>query len=230
MMCARCGLTNAAGVWQCAQCGAPLQPPGQYPMGQQPMGQYPMGQQPMGQYPMGQQPMGQPPCKGSSSALVIGLLLIIPGAICTLGVLAAVAIPSYSRYVRRSKTSEAVGNIARIYAAECSYFQMASERGAPQFLGANPTPASPASGTRYPPNPALWTSDPAWTALGFGIDSPHYYQYRVVTTGTGNNASFTVTATGDLDGDGVNSTFSRSASVINGEIVGTNLEIINELE
>jgi len=188
------------------------------------MGQYPQGHYPMGQYPM------PPPPKGSSSALVIGLLLLIPGAICTLGVLSAVAIPSYTRYIKRSKTSEATGNIARIYAAECTYFQMASERGTPQFLSANPSPASPPSATRYAPNPALWTSDTGWTALGFGIDGPHYYQYRVVATGTGNSATFTVTAMGDLDGDGIFSTFSRSASVNNGEIVGAPLEITNELE
>ena len=37
--------------------------------------------------------------------------------------LAAVAIPAFTRYVKRSKTSEAAGNIAKIYQGELTYYQ-----------------------------------------------------------------------------------------------------------
>ena len=46
-----------------------------------------------------------------------------------LGLLAAVAIPAFTRYVKRSRTSEAMTNLTRIYSAEFTYNQESHERG-----------------------------------------------------------------------------------------------------
>ncbi len=208
MQCARCGLANGEGVWQCAQCGSALQPPGQ-----------PYAGPPY---------MGPPPGKPFPLALVLGLALGIPAAVCVLGMMAAIAIPSFTRYVKRSKTVEATSNIAAIYQAEIAYYNRTSERGNGQFLAVDPTPAELPSASRYPASTSPWLSNGNWVALGFSIPTPHYYQYRVTTSNGGQ--TFTVTAVGDLDGDGRHSFFSRSATAFNGEIQGTPIEITNELE
>lgn len=169
------------------------------------------------------------PAKPFPVALVIGLVLGVPAVLCLLGVLgslATVAIPAFTRYVKRSKTAEATANIARIYQAEVAYYNASSERGAPSFVGVGATPASPPSAMKYPGDSTVWTNDVGWSALGFSIATPHYYQYQVVT---GPN-SFTVTAIGNLDGDLYYSTFSRTATISNGQIEGSPLQITNELE
>ncbi len=45
------------------------------------------------------------------------------------------------------------------------------------------------------------------------IGDPQRYAYEFVSSGTGTAAAFTARAHGDLDGDGVFSTFERAASV-----------------
>ena len=53
-----------------------------------------------------------------------------------------------------------------------------------------------------------WTS-PTWSALNFQMNDQHYYGYTYESSGTDANARFTVSAYGDLDCDGVLSTFQR---------------------
>ncbi len=54
---------------------------------------------------------------------------------------------------------------------------------------------------------------PAWSALGLAVDVPHQFHYRFIgvdTNGPQGGCQFTVQAFGDLDDDGVYSTFERS--------------------
>lgn len=141
-----------------------------------------------------------------------------------LGILAAVAIPAFTRYVKRSKTSEAAGNIARIYQGELAYLQASIEaqRGA-SFVALPSTPPAPPSAQKYPANVQAWGQ---WTPVGFSIDAAHYYQYSVSADAT----SFTVRAVGDLDGDGIQSTFERTGRIEGGELMGSQIQITNELE
>ena len=147
-----------------------------------------------------------------------GMLIVV-----YLGVLAAVAIPAFTRYVKRSKTSEAAGNVATIYRAELAYYQASLEANAPSFVTLPPTPPTPPSSAKYPASPGAWSG---WAPVGFSIDAAHYYQYSVRADATG----FTVRAVGDLDGDGTQSTFERVGRVVNGELVGEPMRIVNELE
>ena len=57
-------------------------------------------------------------------------------AVVIVSILAAVAIPAFTRYVKRSKTSEAQGNIAKIYQGQLSYYQGNLERGGTLFVNA----------------------------------------------------------------------------------------------
>ncbi len=79
---------------------------------------------------------------------------------------------------------------------------MTSERLVTPPLGA--CCASPEK--RCAPDPAVWTH-PVWQALKFSMDEPHYYSYTYAASGTDVEAQYTVGAIGDLDCDGVYSTF-----------------------
>jgi hypothetical protein len=145
-------------------------------------------------------------------------------------VLLAVAIPSFTRKVKRNKSSEATGTIARIWQAELNYFHRAAETGAGRFVSAGPTPSASPTEAAYPTEPRLWTGNAGWSALGVVLAVPHRYQYRVTATGDRGEGGFVVTAIGNLDGDTVFSTFSRAATVSAGEIQGARYESTNELE
>ena len=150
-----------------------------------------------------------------------GMLVIV-----YLGILAAVAIPAFTRYVKRSKTVEATSNVAAIYQAELAYYQASVENlgmhGA-SFVSLPPTPSAPPSSVKYPAAPGVWSR---WAPVGFSIASAHYYQYSV----RADLESFTVRAIGDLDNDGVQSTFERVGRVEGGEVFGAPIQIVNELE
>ncbi|MFH1435783.1 MAG: prepilin-type N-terminal cleavage/methylation domain-containing protein [Pseudomonadota bacterium] len=135
-----------------------------------------------------------------------------------LGILAAIAIPAFIKYIRNSKTSEAKENLAYLFRESTTYY--AGERTDP----ANPYTADIAS--QFPSTAALnpgtippgvkvtssWdpTVSTTWQALKFSLADPHYYSYEYVSTGTGTGANFTAYARGNLDGDANNSEFWRA--------------------
>jgi type IV pilus assembly protein PilA len=127
-----------------------------------------------------------------------------------IGILAAVAIPAFIKYIKASKSSEATSNLRKIYDGEVAYFDIdhvnsAGDRYLAQFVSAGPQPATVPSGQKVLGN---WADD-GWISLHFGTDAPVYYRYTAVASGTGADASFTARAEGDLDGDGIYSTFER---------------------
>lgn len=151
-----------------------------------------------------------------------------------LGVLASVAGASFTRYVKRSKTGEAVGNVSRIYQGQAAYYHVAAERlGVARFVN-QPyfTPDNNPGAAKYPPNVALWSNDLQWSAIGFSIDRGHYYAYNsFASSDSGPGAYFLARAIGDLDGDDNESTFTVRGEVMSaGEIQRFPLDIQRELE
>ncbi len=143
-----------------------------------------------------------------------------------LGILAAVAIPAFTRYVKRSKTSEAQGNIAKVYQGQLTYFQANLERGGVSYVNAGALPTVSPGANKYPANIALWSSNAQWTTISFSLDSGHYYQY----SSPGSTTGYTAIAFGDLDGDPNYSTFQRVGILNSGETQGSIVQITNELE
>ncbi len=159
-----------------------------------------------------------------------------------MGVLAAVAIPAFTKYVRRSKTSEAVTNVRRMADGATAYFissspdgDLAARRFPPsvRLTPGNPTRYMCPGGdsTKYGPTPNTW-GHPTWAALGFAVEEPFYYAYEFVSKGTGPDAHFTARAMGDLNCDGVTSTFERIGFVDDAGNVrgGAGVYTNNELE
>ena len=169
--------------------------------------------------------------KRSLKKLMAGFTLVeLMIVVVILGILAAVAIPAFSRYIKRSKTTEVAGNIAKIYQGEVTYYSASAERGSgtAAFVAAAATPTASPTQNKYPANAALWATNTNWSAIGFGLDGAHYYQYSALSTDTA--VGFTAQAQGNIDGAGALSTFQRQGVQANGEIQGTNMAITSELE
>ena len=137
-----------------------------------------------------------------------------------IGILAAVAIPAFMKYIKKSKTTEAREFTKKIYDGARSYYMDPGvKQGSfapipPQFPGSTaglygPEPLATCCGAgsidKCEPDSSAWT-DAEWVALQFSVDDPHYYIYTFdVPLELGNGANFTSRANGDLD---CNSTFS----------------------
>jgi len=140
-----------------------------------------------------------------------------------IGILAAVAIPAFMKYIRRSKTSEATMNLRKLFDSSVSYFEdeHASRSGLPldrQFPTTAPqTPVGVGfcegnTGEKFAPTDTTWTAA-TWHALNFGLADPHYYKYSYDSTGVDTASKFTARANGDLDCDATESTFERIGTV-----------------
>lgn len=166
-----------------------------------------------------------------------------------IGILAAIALPQFLNYVKRSKTSEATNQLKGLYTNAATYYSQ--ERGG-GTLGATVSgfctvTSSQSDGSAYPSEDPTsqkysntdWTQDGTFAALGFSISDPHYFQYGVtnngtatcgVTTGTG--AIYVMSAHANLDDDTTFSTFSMEVGLnAQGELSRSpSFDIQNELE
>jgi type IV pilus assembly protein PilA len=155
-----------------------------------------------------------------------------------IGILAAVAIPAFLRYIKRSKTTEAVMQLRRMFDSSVSYYSdehsMANGEIVPsQFPTTQAvTPALTSIGSvKRSATLDDWEAQ-TWQALNFWVADPHYYAYQYDSAGTRIGSTFTCTAFGDLDDDTVYSTFVRVGSVNSGNEVrgGGGLYLRNETE
>lgn len=148
------------------------------------------------------------------------------------GILSAIAIPALSKYMRQAKTSEAKANIAKLFD------RIAAQAGAGGCPGTSGVPVGDTSltpplstacaqgpGGRCVPSDqpvddagyyasSAWSGHPVWKALDFKIEEGHYYHYsykwKQVDPG---GCQFTVAAFGDLNDDGIYSTFERAGAI-----------------
>ena len=114
-----------------------------------------------------------------------------------IGILAALAIPSYQRFQLRSKVSEARMNLASIATSEHAYFGEFNV-----YVAAAATPPGPES-----PNRRAWSGGGVsqFDRMGFVPVGEVLFTYQVDTDAT--NAAFTAGARGDLDGNGAATEF-----------------------
>jgi|GEM_PF-2173747 len=162
------------------------------------------------------------------------IVFAISGALCIpcTGILAAVAIPGFIGYVRRSKTVEATANLESIRVG-IEVYAMEERVGAtgqvvhglPESLPATPSVEGVGAMKQ------LWPSDanPGWAAIGFQPSEPLYYSYSVTTDSLANTV--VIEAVGDLDDDDENSIFSQTGHInAEGEIEWSPRVVMNELE
>jgi type IV pilus assembly protein PilA len=147
-----------------------------------------------------------------------------------IGILAAIAIPAFINYVKRSKTSEAGANLKSMFQGAAAYYEAENWGQGLTTAGATATASSHCTvddaAMDNAPSDAKMTPDwpnesdtAAFTALNFAPADPLYYQYSVDATpnasACGNapddTTVYTFAANGDLDGDTVLSTFRLEA-------------------
>jgi Tfp pilus assembly protein PilE len=128
------------------------------------------------------------------------------------GVLSAVAIPAFRKYVARSKSEEARANLQALTTAVIASAETAKK--ASQLKSTEWTPKAACCGqanNKCAPDAKQWQA-PTWRAINFSVTEPGYYQYRVRVEGKGAATTVTVEARGDLDCDGEYSSFRRVIS------------------
>ena len=133
-----------------------------------------------------------------------------------IGILAAVAIPAFMEYMKKSKSSEAGLNLNKIGKNLKTEFQTSSS-----FITVNGASLPVASGsccnqgtTGMPkdkcPVSTAWATDPAWSEIEFQVGEPSQYRYQYV----GGALSATAFAIGDLDCNSVLSTWTLQMTPI----------------
>jgi prepilin-type N-terminal cleavage/methylation domain-containing protein len=127
------------------------------------------------------------------------------------GVLAAVAIPAFLGYFKKAKSTEARTLLTKIYAGAKTYYLENRQFpvSAPAITPALGTCCS-GGGDKCAPLASRWT-DETWIALQFSVDDPHYYSYQYTTSNS--HTQFYARAFGDLDCDGIYSTFQMMGEI-----------------
>ena len=120
-------------------------------------------------------------------------------------------------YRRRAMGTEAQLQLKKIgQAAKVAYVENARfpEAAAPLTPATDCCAESFEGKRRCGPDPSRW-STPGWRALDFEMTEPHFFRYSYTPSADG--SSFTATAVGDLDCDGVAITYTLRGSAVNGE-------------
>jgi hypothetical protein len=145
--------------------------------------------------------------------LAIGFALV--------GSLLAIVVPTFAREIHASRTVEPVDGLHRIGAGAVAYALDRSVAEAFPPTAPLTPPAVPRGRCEADP-PALW-DQPTWRALEFTpapAGSPHCFAFSFDSALSPARSAFRAQAHGDLDGDGVVSTFEISGHDVSGDATG----------
>ena len=159
-----------------------------------------------------------------------------------IGILAAVGIPAFTKYVRRSRTTEAVSHLSKEWAGSLTYYEadhmtsggmvLTKEFPGPAAAWESSEECGCLTGGACPGNSSVWNSDPVWLALNFSFPDPHHYMPGYTASGANTNAKFTAYSKGDLNCNGKLAEFFRTGGIsAQGNVSGSRVPfIVNELE
>ncbi len=149
---------------------------------------------------------------------------------------------AFAKYIARSKTSESRVQIAKMFDGAASYFNEEHlNREDPLAAMPHACPndgrtegeagMTPPLSVRCSDGPSgkcapgqsgdggydmkVWTDNPVWKQIDFQVESPHYFHYNFRWKNFPSefgSCQFTAQAFGDLDGDGVFSTYERAGA------------------
>ncbi len=145
------------------------------------------------------------------------------------GAVAAVFVPAFVRNLHASRLVEPLEGLRAIGASATA---LAVERGPTQAYppSVGLTPEEVPAGESVEDPAGTW-DQPTWKELGFKFERPHYYAFAFDSESSKSGSSFTARAHGDLDGDGLLSTFKLSGEFKMGdEAVLYPLEMDREVE
>jgi hypothetical protein len=141
------------------------------------------------------------------------------------GSLLAVAIPAFVREVHASRFVEPVDGLEHLGAAAIAYAH--TRPVAQAFPSSAPlTPPVPPRGRCEADAPGVW-EQPTWKALDFEPatpGTPHCFSFAFDSTLSPTRSAFRADAHGDLDGDGIVSTFEVTGHAVEGDPDGPTLD------
>jgi hypothetical protein len=162
-------------------------------------------------------------------------------AIAILAAVLAVGVPAFVRDLHASRLTEPVAGLERLGASAVAYSHGRDPRNA--MAGSAPlTPSVVPRATLVVDPPGTWDA-PAWRALAFRASpegAPHAFAFTMDATSVDTDVrsgavrgSFVARAHGDLDGDGVTSTFEirgRLSSAVPPIVLEPGMYVESELE
>ncbi len=145
------------------------------------------------------------------------------------GAILCATVPTFVRNLRASRLAEPIDGLQRL-ATRAS----ALAAGRPTVLAYPPsvgmTPSRVPAGVNLTDPEGTWDS-PTWRLLDFKFVTPHAFAFSFESQCANEQSSFVATAHGDLDGDGLLSTFEIRGSVkAAGEPEMNSLEVWREVE
>jgi len=165
------------------------------------------------------------------------------------GVLAVLAVYGVRKYLANAKTAEARNSLGQL--SKDAATAVEREKGTSAFISPGstsslmrsfcntslmvPSATTSIQGQKYQSSKGDWTSGDSvagWACLKFSLEEPQYYAYIYTASGTNaTSGGFTADAYGDLNGDGVLSTFSVSGTAYSGSIaISPNVQETNPEE
>ena len=176
--------------------------------------------------------------EGKSGFTLVELMIVVA----IIGILAAIAIPAFSKYIRKARTSEAIQHLNKEWSGSLTYYEsdhmvaggtvLTKEFPGPVAAWASAQECGCLTGASCPGGNPVWNSDTVWRALSFAFPDPHHYMPGYSGLGTGSSAQFTAYSKGDVNCNGKLSEFFRSGSISpQGDVTGNNIPfIVNEME
>ena len=170
--------------------------------------------------------------RGRRGFTLIELMIVVA----IIGILAVLAIYGVSRYLKSAKTAEATNNIGALQKNATEALTREKMSGAYQAPGsltaiaygfcdseAKIVPNNVPAGQKYTSGAGDWqvgkgkapAPDTGFYCLKFTVDQPQYYSYGYTVKGTGTASGdiATITANGDLDGNGTTSEFKMEGQI-----------------
>ncbi len=175
-------------------------------------------------------PMARPtPSGGGFPIWLIVILVAVGGIVLIIGTLAVLGIAGMRKYIAAAKTAEARNSLGQIGKDAATAYELEPVVGRRSLCATAstsvPATLSSVSGKKYQSAPSEWTVDATANAgfacLKYEMDAPQYYMYsyKLAGSGSADGDQFVGTANGDLNGDGVASTFSVNGRIQAGGVL-----------